>query len=331
MNNMYFVEPGSKGLLSPLRRWMNNGNVSEILINRPKEVWVEENGEMERHHINALDAVYLRRLFQSIANENQAIIDESHPFISGSLHDGSRVQLVIPPVATHPTLSIRKRTYSPLTLKDYQTQNFFRKTKAVSRQTDGDKCDDNLDEVRLDCLYRNQEWLDFIHKAIQMKKNIIISGGTNSGKTTFLNTCLSYIPHAERLITFEDVREVLVPHQNQVNLLTSEENKISMQDLIKISLRLRPDRLIIGEIRGKEVLDFISACMTGHSGSIATIHASSPMMALQRMIQLYKYNNVPSMKDAEIRDEIQSIVDIIIQLKKTANGREATQVWYNDY
>ena len=167
------------------------------------------------------------------------------------------------------------------------------------------------------------------------KKNIIISGGTSSGKTTFLNACLQAIPHNERIISVEDTREIQMPHQNQINLKTMQSNSatalISIQDLIQCCLRLRPDRIIVGEIRGKEIVDFLTACNTGHAGSITTIHASNLQMAKLRMLQMYKLNNVPAMTDQDIMREIDSVVDIIIQLERhNVRGREISSIYFND-
>ena len=160
----------------------------------------------------------------------------------------------------------------------------------------------------------------------------MISGGTSSGKTTFLNACLRHIPIDERILLLEDVREIDTPHPNQVSLLASKGDqglsKISMQDLVQCCLRLRPDRIIVGEIRGKEVLDFLGACSTGHEGSLTSIHANNPRVALMRMTQLYKQNNVPSMSDQDIMREINEVVDIIVQVGKGTKGRLVQSVYY---
>ena len=322
------VLPGSEGLLSPISEFFNQSDVSEILINRPKEIWVENRQGMTRHHVEAFTPLYLRRLFKFIANENKQVLNIDSPILSGSTFDGSRVQLMIPPAATHYTLSIRRQTLSKLTLDDYKKANFFDNTKIFSMN---DSLLDLIteDEKKLLALYQSPEkWIEFLELAIKLKKNIVLSGGTSTGKTTFLNTCTSLIPLYERIITLEDTREVDLPHENQVNLLAPKNSNITMQELVQSTLRLRPDRLIMGEIRGAEILDFIGACSTGHEGSIATIHANNPRAAQMRMVQLYKQNNVPSMRDEEIRDEITSVVDIIVQLNKSKIGRCASSIWF---
>lgn len=187
-------------------------------------------------------------------------------------------------------------------------------------------------DTQLTQALHNTQWIAFIKGAIAARKNIIISGGASSGKTTFLNACLREIPHHECIIVLEDTRELHVPHDNVVRLLASKWQQghadLSQQDLLQCALRLRPDRIIMGELRGKEIMDFITAYNTGHEGTFTTLHANSPQGALRRMVQLYKLNHVPAMQDQEILREIHHVVDVIIQLKKTAAGRCAHSIYF---
>ncbi|MCL9685743.1 P-type DNA transfer ATPase VirB11 [Legionella maioricensis] len=321
--------PGSTGLLAPLYEFLNDTQVSEVLINRPQEVYVERAGVLERFNIPVLTTSYLRRLFALIANENKQTLSENSPILSGNLKDGSRVQLVIPPASLYETLSIRKFTLKQVRFTEYNEQGFFSLAQGVgldeSIQTSG--------EIYLRELYDAKNWHEFIREGIIHKKNIIISGGTSSGKTTFLNSCLSEISLDERLITLEDTYEIDSPHPNQVRLKTLKQtgdtaSHLSMQDLVQATLRLRPDRIIMGEIRGKEIFDFVSACSTGHSGSIATIHANNPKVAFMRMAQLYKLNQVAGMTEADIYAVLHEAIDIVVQLQKTASGRRLVEVYY---
>lgn len=326
--------PGSEGLLSPFMPWLQDKKVSEILVNKPQEVFIEKQGIMTRHDLPVLTGSHLRRLFTFIANENGQTLSECLPLLSGNLYDGSRVQLVIPPAAQHFTLSIRRKSIRQLTLAEYGETPFFESAKAF-RLSDKNADLQEAEEKILRDLYHQQQWAAFIAQAIALKKNIVVSGGTSSGKTTFLNACIQEIPHEERIITLEDTFELEPPHLNCVRLLapkkTSDmESGVCMQDLVQCALRLRPDRLLMGEIRGKEILDFVSACATGHEGSLTSIHANNPRIALMRMIQLYKLNNVPSMRDEAILQELQSVIDIIVQLKKTEAGRVVSSVYYKD-
>ena len=327
-------KPGSEGLLSPLLSFLQDKEVSELLINKPCEVYVERGGVMERHEVQALDFMHLRRLFTFIANENKQTLSEHAPLLSASLYDGSRVQLVIPPAARHYTLSIRRPSIQKRTLADYKSSNFYDEVHAFSLHDHSDN-HHSCEEDALNELHRLGQWSEFIALAIQLKKNIVISGQTSSGKTTYLNACIAHIPHHERIITLEDTYEVDIPHKNLVSLCAAKKNTgvvggLCMQDLVQCALRLRPDRLIMGEIRGAEILDFISACSTGHEGSITSIHANNPRIAFMRMAQMYKLNNVPSMRDEDIHKELHEVIDIIVQVSRTPNGRQAQSIYYKN-
>jgi type IV secretion system protein VirB11 len=323
--------PGSEGLLSILGEWFEDNTVSEILINQPEEIWIESKGQMQRHAVPYLSVSLLRDLCQLIANENGQRLTLSMPLLSGTLQDGSRVQIVLPPTAKHYTLSIRRQVVRSMNLDDYRRQQFYQQAKPfyLSNTLWSQLPEEEKELVKL---YQAQHWDSFIRLAIFLKKNIVISGGTSSGKTTFLNACLQYIPLNERILILEDAREVVIPHPNQVQLLASKGEqglaKVDMQQLVQCCLRLRPDRIIMGEIRGKEVLDFVGACSTGHEGSITSIHANNPRVAFMRMTQMYKQNNVPSMSDEDILRELHEVVDVIVQIAKTSEGRIVQSVYY---
>ncbi len=323
--------PTSAGLLAPLAQWLNDPEVSEILINRPREAFIEKQGQLIQQEIAAYDERRLLMLFQLIANENQQELTSQKPLLSGSLLDGSRVQCVLPPTALYPTLSIRRQVVKNFTLTDYQATNFYQNAQAFDCEAKAFSQLPTVDKNLIQ-LYQQKNWDAFIRAAIQAKKNMVISGGTSSGKTTFLNACLQEIPLNDRVIVLEDTREITLPHVNQVNLLASKNAQgiaqVSMQDLVQCCLRLRPDRIIMGEIRGREILDFISACSTGHEGSLTTIHANNPRIAFMRMTQMYKLNNVPSMQDADILRELTEVIDVIIQVGKTPQGRQLQSIYY---
>jgi type IV secretion system protein VirB11 len=323
--------PGAAGLLSPLQDFLDDAQVSEILINRPQEVFVEKHGILLRVEIPVFTSQYLRRLFMLIANENKQTLSEHAPMLSGNLQDGSRVQLVIPPASRFETLSIRKFTLQSLNFQEYESQGFFNEVQGANLGDDASSPHEN--EQVLQHLYQTQNWQAFLTQAVLCKKNIMISGGTSSGKTTFLNSCLGEVPLNERLIILEDTYEINVSHQNVVRLkalkqLGEKAQPIGMQDLVQASLRLRPDRIIMGEIRGREIFDFVSACSTGHRGAFATIHANHPKAAFMRMVQLYKLNQVSGMNEADVYNILHEIIDVVIQLEKTKNGRRLVEVYY---
>lgn len=326
-----FVKPGVEGLLSPLEAWLHHPRVSEIMINAPGEVFIECEGSMTRHEIPAFTSLYLQRLFQLIANESNQRLDDAHPLLSGSLYNGFRVQLVMPPTSLQYTLAIRKPSTVHLSLDDYASKGFYSAMRAFSLKSPAHEFYEACDHELLR-LYHKGLWHEFIQLAVSCRKNIVVSGGTSSGKTTFLNACIGAIPQEERIIVLEDTRELKITHPNQVSLLASKGNQgkacVDMQALLQASLRLRPDRIIMGEIRGREILDFVMACSTGHEGSMTSIHANNPQIAMQRMIGMYKQNNIPSMRDDEIRAELNSVIDIIIQVYKTANGRQGIYCYF---
>lgn len=320
--------PSSEGMLAPFEPFLKDGTVSEILINKPGQVYVERQGAMYCHEMPLLDERYLHNLFQLIASENQQILNEANPLLSGSLQDSSRVQLVLPPVSLAPSLSIRRKTLRQLTLDNYHDA-FYQEAMVATMNVNTLKNHEKDDYLH--SLYVKHDWKSFIKEAIYRKKTIVISGGTSSGKTTFLNACLEMIPSSERLLILEDTREIETSHDNQLSLLAVAGEQglapIRMQTLVQASLRLRPDRIIIGEIRGKEILDFLGAASTGHEGSITSLHATSPSLAMMRMAQMYKLNQV-SMSDADIYRELTQVIDIIVQLGKEEGGRRIQSIYY---
>lgn len=323
--------PTSSGLLKPIEHWFNDPSVSEILLNKPYEIFVEKKGEMHQVEIPEYNERMLNNLFRLIANENKQEFDAVKPLLSGSLLDGSRIQLVMPPTSVYPTFSIRRQVVRDFTLDAYKDLDYYRSMIPCNINQEAYEDMSDTEKVLINH-YHNKNWDSFIRDAIIAKKNIVISGGTSSGKTTFLNACLRHIPIDDRIIILEDTREIKTPHINQVNLLASKGDqglaKVSMQDLVQCCLRLRPDRIIMGEIRGAEIMDFVSACSTGHEGSLTTIHANNPKVAFMRMTQMYKQNNVPSMTDQDIMRELKEVIDIVIQINKTPEGRLASSIYY---
>ena len=316
-----------KALFKPLESFMTDPMVSEILINKPKEVYIEKHGEFTRHNIEAITERKMASIFRTIAVSNK---QEEKQIFYGSMTDQSRITLIAPPTASHHSLSIRRKVVKNMTLNNYRENDYYKIVQPASREDDELSFLDDSEKDLIE-LYKQGNWNDFVPQAIKQKKNIIIAGGTSSGKTTFLNACLQEIDMNDRIISLEDTRELDVVQPNYVSLLETKAEgdtpAVPMRDLVKACLRLRPDRIIMGEMRGAEIMDFVTACSTGHEGGLSTIHANNPRNAFMRMSGMYKQNNVV-MTDADIMRELESVVDVIIQIGKTPHGRLAQSIFY---
>lgn len=313
--------------LLPFHAIFAEDGVSEISVNQPGEVWIENRGEMRVEKVPELDFEHLKNLGKLVAQSTEQMVSEEHPLLSATLPNGYRIQIVFPPAAGVGTvaLSIRKGAQMKLTLADYDKAGSF-------SQTATGEVEDPADKILLEHL-RKKEIKDFLSKAVRAKKNIIISGGTSTGKTTFTNAALLEIPSEERLITCEDAREVQLPnHPNKVHLLASKGGQgranVTTQDLIEACLRLRPSRIIVGEIRGKEAFSFLRAINTGHPGSISTVHADSPVMAIEQLKMMVMQAGL-GMPPEEVRSYITSVVDIVVQLKRAEKGiRYVSEIYF---
>jgi len=313
--------------LVPFKEIFAEDGVNEIIINKPFEAWIEKKGAFRRQEIAELDYEHLMGLSRLIAQSTEQKVSEETPLLSATLPNGYRIQIVFPPACEIGCvgMAIRKVGGVQISLDDYERMGAFAQTKTAA------SVDANL-EILKDLLDKNQI-KDFLKKAVLCKKNIIVSGGTSTGKTTFTNAALLAIPEEERLITVEDAREVRLPsHQNRLHLLSSKggqgRSKVTTQDLIEACLRLRPDRIIIGELRGAEAFSFLRAINTGHPGSIATLHADSPAMALEQLKLMVMQAGL-GMPPEEVKKYIVTIVDIVVQLKKGSGGaRYISEIYF---
>lgn len=308
--------------LAPLAVWLNDPAVSEVSINAPEEVFIERGGMITQHHVAALHHYWLQGLADLIARFSGQRLSEVEPLLSAQLPGGHRIQIIIPP-ACEPEkiiLSIRKQVLHDMSLDEYTAMNAFTNTKPHPIKSHRQHVPSDADDELLAELFSQGDYLQFLKLAITTKKNILISGGTSTGKTTLLNACLKEIPHDERIITLEDVREVNISHHNTVHLLASKGEqgtaKATMTQLIEASLRLRPDRIILGELRGKEAADFINATATGHDGSISSIHASSPTLAFMRLVHMVKLNPAMNLSRDDILADLHHLIDVVVQIKR---------------
>jgi len=305
--------------LEPLKPYFDEDGVSEISINQPGEIWVEKYGDMRQELVESFDFEHLRSLGRLIAQSTEQHVSEENPLLSATLPSGFRIQVVFPPAceAGKVAMSIRKQTILDFDLDRYEALGAFQST--IVRETA-----DPLD-IELRRLLDAGEIKTFLKKAVTGKKNIIVSGGTSTGKTTFLNAVLKVIPETERLITCEDAREVDIKHvPNRVHLLASKGGqgraKLTTQDLIEACLRLRPDRIIVGELRGAEAFSFLRAINTGHPGSIATLHADTPALAFEQLILMVMQAGLGISRD-QIAEYVHNVINVVVQLKRGDKGR----------
>jgi pilus assembly protein CpaF len=282
--------------LGPLEGLMSDPHVSDILINTHKRVYVERRGRLELTGITFADDAHLMRLIDRVVSRVGRRIDESSPMVDARLPDGSRVNVIIPPLALDgPMMSIRRFAVDPLRMED------LIRNKALLPETAA-----------------------LLEGIVKARLNVVISGGTGSGKTTLLNILSGFIPEAERVITIEDAAELQMRQPHVVRLETRPPNiegkgQVGARQLVRNSLRMRPDRIVVGEIRGDEVIDMLQAMNTGHDGSMTTLHANSPRDALARMENMLNMagSNIPV---RSARQQMSSAIQVIMQLSRLSDG-----------
>jgi pilus assembly protein CpaF len=282
--------------LGPIEPLMQDPTVSDILVNGPRAVYVERRGRLERTRLIFRDDTHLLQVIERIVSRVGRRVDESSPMVDARLADGSRVNAIIPPLALDgPVLSIRRFAVDPLKTDDLIDLNTW--TPALSA---------------------------IIRAAVKARLNILISGGTGSGKTTLLNVISEAIPNNERIVTVEDSAELQLQQEHKVRLETRPANiegagSVTQRDLVRNALRMRPDRIIVGEVRGPEVLDMLQAMNTGHDGSLSTVHANSTRDALARLETMILLSGI-SLPVRAMRDYIASALDLIIHLSRLSDG-----------
>jgi type IV secretion system protein VirB11 len=322
------VEPISvylQSYLAPLAPMLERPDVTDIFVNRPGEAWVETvQGGLERHSAPELDETTLWRLARQIASLSNQGVSREHPLLSATLPGGERVQIIAPPATRGPlAMAVRKQVVADLRLEDYDRTGAFADLR-INGSSDAEVLDAQLSSL-LDA-GRNVE---FLKMAVKNRKNIIISGGTSTGKTTFLNALLKEIPLEERLILIEDTPEIQMDHQNGLGLLSvrgeTGEARVTTDDLVQASLRMRPDRIILGELRGPEAASFLRAVNTGHPGSITTVHADSPRGAVDQLSLLVLQAGL-NLGRAEISEYVRGIVDVFVQLSRRDGRRAISQI-----
>jgi len=283
--------------LGPIEPYLNDPQVTEIMVNAPDEVFVEKDGELIEVQISFRDEEHILNVIDRIVAPLGRRVDESTPFVDARLPDGSRVNAIIPPLALRsPALTIRRFSPEPFTLNRL---------------------------VSLDSL--NQQMAVFLQACVRSRLNILISGGTGSGKTSTLNALARCIPEGERLVTIEDTAELQLMAKNLVSLESRPPNiegsgEVKIRTLVHNALRMRPDRIIVGEVRGSEAFDMLQAMNTGHPGSLTTVHANSPEDAVRRLESMVLMAGLDLPQPA-IREQIASSLDLIVQQERLPGGK----------
>ena len=296
------VEDDAIGL-GPLQRMLDDDSITEIMVNSYDQVFVERHGRLQKSPARFSSESHLRRIIERIVAKVGRRIDESSPLVDARLMDGSRVNAVIPPLAVDgSSLTIRKFSKNPLSVSDL-----------VGFGT------------------MSEQMAHLLHACVQAKLNILVSGGTGTGKTTLLNVLSGFVPREERIVTIEDAVELKLQQPHVVRLESRPPNiegsgEVRIRDLVRNSLRMRPDRIIVGECRGGEALDMLQAMNTGHDGSLSTLHANSPRDAMARLETLVLMAGMDLPLRA-IREQASSAVDLIIQITRLRDGsRRITHV-----
>lgn len=316
MNDAVFAEKSREAFgsvylgayLEPFREWLEGDEVSEIIVNRPGEVWLEVAGEdaMRRVAAPAVDDTLLRRLSEQVARVTHQGISRSWPLLSATLPGGARLQVVAPPATRgHWALAIRRHRLREVSLADYAQSARVGKADAGLQ----------IDAADL---------VGTLRRAVAARATILISGGTSSGKTTFLNSLLREVPGGERVVLIEDTPEIHTGEGNKLALVAVKgelgEARLTTDDLLQAALRLRPDRIVLGELRGKEAVSFLRAINTGHPGSFTTIHANSPQGALEQLALMVLQSGL-GLSRADTIAYACSVIDLVVQLDRTGGRR----------
>jgi len=287
----------------PLEPFLRDDTVSEVMVNAHDRIFVEREGRLERTDASFVDDAHVMRIIDKIVSQVGRRIDESSPMVDARLPDGSRVNAIIPPLALKgPTLTIRKFARDPYTVDDL---------------------------INFGSL--NPQAAQFLAACVKGKLNVLISGGTGTGKTTMLNALSSFIPGDERIVTIEDAAELQLQQEHVITLESRPPNiegqgEVRIRELVRNALRMRPDRIIVGEVRGAETLDMLQAMNTGHEGSLTTIHANTPRDALSRLETLVMTGGV-ELPHRAIREQIASAFDLLVQITRLVDGsRRVTHI-----
>jgi len=322
---LYVVEQA----LEPLRHLLDDPAVVEISVNKPGHVFVERIGQadMEFHSIPTMTAEAISQIAQRVAAFTNQFVNSERPLLSAALPTGERIQVVLPPAAPDGgTLSIRKQVTQHFTLEEYRDNGSLDKV-AVSLGGLSQLDHDLIGHLQAQRIY------EFLDTAIRNRVSILISGGTSTGKTTFLNACLKTVDPHERILTLEDTRELFPTQKNVVHLIASKGDQgtanVTIQSLLESSLRMRPDRLFVGEIRGAEAFTFLRAINTGHPGSMSTVHADTPQGAYEQLVMMIMQGGMAgSFSKADLLSYLHMVIPVVIQLRRDGGKRGVSEIFF---
>lgn len=316
--------------LAPLRPFLRPDTVTEVVVNRPGEVGIETAGQWCWHEVPELTEAWLHTLAVAAAAFTRQDVDAEHPICSTVLPGNERCQIVLPPAVPNGAISltIRKPSRRRMGLEDFEAAGLFAAATAVR----GDEVDPT--DAALTALRQAGDWSGFFRLAVESRRNILISGATGSGKTTFAKGLVELIPAHERLLTIEDTRELVVPHRNAVHLLYAKDGqglaRTGPKALLESALRMRPDRILLQELRDGTAFFFLRTVNSGHPGSITTVHADSAALAFEQLTLLVRESEGGrDLPRDDIRSLLHLMVDVVVQMKKVDGRFRMTEVWHD--
>lgn len=316
--------------LRALRPLLSNPDVMELCINRPGEAFVETGLGWRREDLPFADFEWCYRLAKLVANSTQQRVDATSPLLSASLPTGERVQIVMPPATTAGciAISIRRPATEVWSIDELAARGIFRRTHRADAQLDAT-------ELELQRLLDSSDYTSFMRLAVVSRKNILVSGPTGSGKTTWTKALIREIPSHERLVTIEDARElVLDRHPNAVRLFYSKDDqgvaRVTPKQLLESCLRMKPDRILLAELRSEEAFDYLRNVNSGHPGSITSVHAASAELAFEQLVLLVKQNQGGrDLARADIKSLLYLLIDVVIQFGVENHERFIKEVWFD--
>jgi type IV secretion system protein VirB11 len=315
--------------LRALRPLLSDSEVMELCINRPGEAFVETRSGWRRESLPFADFEWCSRFAKLAANSTQQRVDATSPLLSASLPSGERVQIVLPPATTAGcvAISIRRPATEVWSIEDLARRGIFRHTRRANQAAD----ETDMELLRL---LAASDYASFMRLAVRSRKNILVSGPTGSGKTTWTKALIREIPSSERLVTIEDAREIVLDrHPNHVRLFYSKDDqgvaRVTPKQLLESCLRMKPDRILLAELRAEEAFDYLRNVNSGHPGSITSVHAASAELAFEQLVLLVKQNQGGrEMARSDIKSLLYLLIDVVIQFGVETHERFIKEIWY---